>query len=375
MSGRPKITWVIPSMGMGGTERQLLYLMEGLKDNFELNLVCTRRRGSYYDRAAPYCETVTCLNAASAWSPRLGLQLKNIFKRTRPDIVHSFQFGFDLHANRAARKAGVPVVVSSRRELPIWMKGRHRWMQRRANRYVDCIVANSRAAAEYAAKHEPAHPDLFEVIPNGIDASQFKARETPTAFRRYLGIPDVGPVVGMVANFSPVKDHGLFLKMAEHLIARVPHIHFLLVGSGAGEKNIRAAIAARQLTQHFTLVEAQENIAEYYNVMDVAVLTSKVEGLPNAVMESMVCGVPTVGAAVGGIPELIRDGETGRIITIRSQETFSDAVKALLEDSAAADSIAQQAKAWVQQARSMDKMVTTHRELYERLLSEKGVRD
>jgi glycosyltransferase involved in cell wall biosynthesis len=103
--------------------------------------------------------------------------------------------------------------------------------------------------------------------------------------------------------------------------------------------------------------------------MDVAVLTSKTEGFPNAVLEAMASARPVVSAAVGGVPELIDDGHTGRLVASRDPAAFADAVLELLGDGPCAAAIGQRAAEHVRTRFSVDAMVRAHRELYERLLS------
>ena len=106
MSARQGICWIIPSMNQGGTERQLGYLMEGLQEDYDLHLICTRRKGVFFEMAESLCTSAVCLRSTNAWDPRLGWQLSRNLKRCAPALMHSFLFGFDLAANRAARRAG-----------------------------------------------------------------------------------------------------------------------------------------------------------------------------------------------------------------------------------------------------------------------------
>jgi D-inositol-3-phosphate glycosyltransferase len=104
--------------------------------------------------------------------------------------------------------------------------------------------------------------------------------------------------------------------------------------------------------------------------MDVAVLTSKNEGFPNVVMEAMASGTPVVAANVGGVPELIRSGETGILIDGRDPQAFADAIERCLDDPEASVAMADAALAHVREHLSVDSMVSNYRELYLRLLNE-----
>lgn len=364
-----RICYLIPSLELGGTERQLCYLVKGLAEDHQIDVVCTRRQGPLVDDMAALGAEIHTLDGWGGWDPRARFRLRALFKRLQPDIVHTFLFGFDLPANQAARSAGVPVVISSRRQLATWKKARHLHIQRRANTMVNCIVANSRAVAEFACRQEGANSVLFRVIYNGIEADDFVAVNSPAAARTAMGLPDDKRVVGMVANFSPVKDHALFLAMARCVASRRDDVHFLLCGQGPLRDEIAAAIDAEGLTERFTVTNAKSNIADVYAALDVAVLCSKVEGFPNSLMEAMAAGKPVIGAAVGGIRELIHNKFTGLMVADRNPETFTKAIEELLSNPDEAAAMGQRAAAYVRAEFSVEKMVSAYRSLYQHMTS------
>ena len=373
MSGRMRIVFLIPSMAPGGTERQLKYLISGLADDHEIHLVCTRKEGAWYTSAAEQCVSARCLHQDSVWNPRNGKDFEGVFREIQPHVVHSFLFGFDVYASRAARRCHVPVVLSSRRELATWMKGRHRWIQQRANGYVDGIVANCAAVKQFVVEQEQVSPDKVHVIPNGIDVEVFEASQEQQGLRETLGLPVDKRIVGMVANFSPVKDHGLFVGMAERLLAQRDDIHFVLVGQGPTEDTIRGTIDTQGWGQHITFLPGREDIASVYGAMDVAVLTSRMEGSPNTILEAMASGTPVVAGAVGGIPELIEDGVTGRLIAERSPEDFAEAIRATLDDADGYEDLVREAREWVTRERRVEQLVAAYKHYYADLLNRKGV--
>ena len=363
-----RICYVIPSLELGGTERQLCNLVKGLAEDHKIDVVCTRRQGPLAEDMAALGAEIHTLDGWGGWDPRSRFRLRALFKRLQPDIVHTFLFGFDLPANQAARSAGVPVVISSRRQLATWKKARHLHIQRRANTMVNCIVANSRAVAEFACKQEGANIALFRVIYNGIEADAFVAVNSQTATRKALGVPENKRVVGMVANFSPVKDHALFLAMAQCVASRRDDVHFLLCGQGPLRDGIAEAIDAAGLAERFTVTDAKSNIADIYNALDISVLCSKVEGFPNSLMEAMAAGKPVVGAAVGGIRELIHNKFTGLMVADRNPETFAEAVEGLLDDPDEAAAMGERAAAYVRAEFSVEKMASAYRSLYQHMV-------
>jgi len=300
----------------------------------------------------------------------LRYRLRRCFRRHRPDIVHTFLFGFDLAANRAARDTGVPVVISSRRELADWQLGRHLRRQRLANRYVDCIVANSRAVADYAIEREKTNPALFRIIPNGILADEFVSMADPEQVRQHYHISPNRHVVCTVANFSPVKDYPLFVAMAAELTARRDDVHFLAIGDGPLKQETGKLIHKYRLKDRFTQARTVQGIPDLLKVASVFVLTSKLEGFPNAVMEAMAAGKAIVAAQVGGVPELISEGETGRLIAGRDPIAFADAVDSLLNRPEERAAIGTNAAQWVRERLPIEALAQAHRYLYAELLAQ-----
>lgn len=364
-----RICYVIPSLSVGGTERQLIHLLRGVVHDYETLVICTHHDGALSGDARRTGALVRVLNTRGGWDIRQGYRLWRIFSSRPPDIVHSFLFGFDLMANLAARRAGVPVVISSRRQLAMWKKPRHVFVQKLANRHVDCVVANSQAVARYAIEQEQAAPGLFRVIPNGVVADDFLSQDADRRLLRLrYSVPFNRHVIGIVANFSSVKDHALFVDIAAELLRRRADVHFLMVGTGPDLAHIEHLIASRNLTSCFTRVSTVSEMPDLLAMTDVSVLCSKAEGFPNAVIEAMAARKPVVAAAVGGVPELVRDGDTGRLVASRAPGDFADAICWMLEHRDEAEAMGQRAGDYVRRELTVENMVNGYRALYAELL-------
>jgi len=288
--------------------------------------------------------------------------------------MHSFLFGFDLFANMAARRARIPVVISSRRQLGTWRKFRHVMMQRLSNHYVDCAVANSQSVAQFAIRQEKMNPSFYRVIRNGIEPGAFISKADNRTLRLRYKLPFHVKIIGMVANFSPVKDHELFVDAAYELLRRRSDVHFLMVGAGPLVPAIERQIQRGGTPECFTRVSAVNEIADLYSLMDVSVMCSQVEGFPNAVIESMASGTPVVAASVGGITELVRHRQTGLLVESRQPRDFADAIEHVLNSPDQSGAMAARAQTFVDNELNVDRMIHSYRALYTELLEQKGRR-
>jgi glycosyltransferase involved in cell wall biosynthesis len=364
---KPRICYVIPSMAIGGSERQLLHLIQGVVVEYDVHVVCTREAGALAGQL-PDGVSVDVLECRGGWDWRLKARLREVFAKRKPELVHSFMFGFDYAVNVAAKDAGVRAIVSSRRQLATWKKPRHIRLQKRANALVDAIVANSRAVARFSSKQEERPLEDYEVILNGIDVDLFQSTQDSSEIRNRFDIRLDKRVVGMVANYSPVKNHDAFLAMASILRETRSDLHFVLVGRGDLIGAVEAHIIALDLERQFTLIETIDNPAEAFALMDVAVLTSKSEGFPNVVMEAMASRTPMIASKVGGIPELIEHGKTGLLIDSGSPEKFALEVGRCLDDKALVEDIISHAETFVRENCSIESLVMQTLHLYGRLL-------
>lgn len=369
MNARPRLCVVLPSLAVGGTERQVLHLVEGLAAEFEIAVICTRERGQWAERVERFAK-VSALGLRSGWDPRIRRRLRHAFRERRPDIVQSFMFGFDYWVNAAARREGAPVVVSSRRQRATWKKRRHVRLQRRANRMVDAIVANCGAVTAFASKQESEPRDKYAIIYNGVGAVATDVDAGRRA-RLALTIPHEAPVIGMVANYSPDKDHELFVGMAALIHGNRPDVHFVLAGDGPRRQDIQRTVVQLGLGDVFRFVSGSDDLAGLYAALDVVVLCSRTEGFPNVVLEAMAHGRPVVASDVGGVPEAIEDGITGRLIHDRTPGAFSEAVLALLDDREAAAHMGSRAAQRARDAFGISRMVAAYRDLYRDLLESK----
>lgn len=373
MNRLPRVVFVVPSMHPGGTERQLVLLMQGLSEHFELGLVCTRDEGGLIGHARRVASHVRILDTRSGWDFRLRERLRRVFAVQHPAVVHSFLSGFDYWATAAAREIGVPVVLTARRELAGWQRARHLWLVRRGNRHADLAVANSAAAAAYAAQREGMPREHYRVIYNGLERAAYEQPLSKHDARRRYRLPEHAPIVGMAANFTPVKDHALFVAAAGRIKAALPEAHFFLMGTGPLMEETRRSLVDTVGRDAFTIRHTLDEMPAAYAAMDVAVLTSTSEGAPNVVLEAQAAGRPVVASAVGGVPELLRAGVTGELVTERSGEAFAAPVIRLLCDASERVRMGEAARAHALEHFSAEQMVAQYRALYRELLVARGV--
>lgn len=270
----------------------------------------------------------------SLWSPHGMLQVLKLARFIRANnvqVVHGFMVKAAFAAVLAGAIAGAPVILTSRRNLGYHYNRQWLALTRLANRLVTRVLANSEEAKRVTAKIEGLHPDKIDVLYNGVNTDQFYP-EGPVPERTAIPIPSGVRVVGIVANYRPVKDLELFLRAAAVVAREMSNVHFLLVGSGALEASLRNLAEELNIGERVIFTSGQGDVLPYLHRMCIGCLTSRSEGFSNAILEYMASGLPVVAADVGGNAEAVEHGRTGFLVQTRSPEAFAAPILQLLLD-------------------------------------------
>jgi glycosyltransferase involved in cell wall biosynthesis len=202
---------------------------------------------------------------------------------------------------------------------------------RAVNTLTSKVVANCQAARDLAMNTERIPASKMEVLYNGVDVARFRSGSEAVA-RNLLGIPPSARVVGIVANYRPVKDLALFLQSAAIIARAVPDTAFLLAGTGALYGELRELASSLGIGDRVFFSQGRGDIPDYLACMSIGCLTSVSEAFSNAILEYMAAGLPVVAMRVGGTPEAVDNGVTGFLVDEREPASFADAVIRLLHD-------------------------------------------
>jgi glycosyltransferase involved in cell wall biosynthesis len=177
----------------------------------------------------------------------------------------------------------------------------------------------------------------------------------------------------MVARLDPIKGHRFFIEAAANVLRRNPDTHFLLIGDGPLRSEITERLEIARLTDRVHMLGDRSDVAQLISSLDLLVLSSLHEGLPNAVMEAMAASVPVVATAVGGTRELITDGETGFLAPPADSEALAKQINFALLNRDARTRITAAARKRIEAEYGMDRMVDSVERLYDELLKTSSV--
>jgi glycosyltransferase involved in cell wall biosynthesis len=308
-------------------------------------------------------------------NPLRVLRLARWMRAARPDVVQTWMYHADLLGGLAALLAGRPPVVwgvrqsnVDERSIPLRTVRVARMCARLSSRLPRRILVNAAAARErHVAIGYDA--DRFELIPNGFDTALFRPDpEARRAVRAEHGIAPEAPLVGLVANFTPQKDHANFARAAGLLAARRADVRFLLCGRGITEDNtvLVELLAAAGVRDRCLLLGPRDDVHRLDAALDVATSASFGEGFANAIGEAMACGVPCAVTAAGDSAEIVGDG--GRSVPPDDAPALAGAWEELLNLSAAdRDRLGRAARARIEAHYALPAIAARYAALYEEI--------
>jgi teichuronic acid biosynthesis glycosyltransferase TuaC len=259
------------------------------------------------------------------------LLAENLKARFPFDLIDAHYFYPDgVAAALLGRSLGKPVVITARgTDVNLISRYRmaRRWIRWGAERAAGVVAVSEALRDRLIELGVPG--SRIEVLRNGVDLDLFAPRDRATA-RRELGLGADGPIVLSVSSLVPSKGVDLVIRA----VAALCGAKLVVVGEGPEANSLQALAEAMQLRERvrFLAPMPRQRLAAVYNAADVLVLASVREGCPNVLLEALACGTPVVAAAVEGVPEIVRNGDAGRLVAERTPEALARAIRDLLAD-------------------------------------------
>lgn len=356
----------------GGPEKQILGLAQALPEGFRTTFLGFLERGlarPFLDRcAAAGFETVP-LKQNAPWIFAAAREVAGHLRRVRADIVVTNGYKCDLVGWLAGRQVGIPSVAVAHGWTSATWKVRlneaiDRWVMRR----MDAVVAVSEAMAE-KVRRAGVRADRLVAIPNGIRAEDF-AQPDPGARAMVEGFFPTAPriIVAAAGRLSPEKGFDLYLEAAARLASEHPEVGFVLYGDGPLREKLASQLAnLPTLAGRFVMAGFRTDLDRLMPAADLVVLSSHTEGLPVVVLEALASGVAVVATKVGGVPEVISDGEHGLLVPPGDAVKLARGIDHLLRDPGLRERLARAGKQRVVTEFSFRVMAQRYQALFERL--------
>ena len=368
----PLIAHVIFRLDFGGLENGLVNVVNRLpRDRYCHAIICLAGFNPEF-RARIQNPDVEVLSLDKHAGKDLGAYLRfwRLLRRLKPDVVHTRNLG-TVDLQWVAWAAGVPHRVH----------GEHGWeahdskgldpkglrIRRACRPVIHRYVPMSQDIARWLQEHVGVEPARIRQLYSGVDVERFSPSPAPAREGRGEGS---SLTVGTVGRLDPVKNQASLLQAVLSLATRVPNLRLTIVGDGPLRASLEAQTASLGLTDRVTFTGARSDTPDLMRSFDVFVLPSINEGISNTILEAMATGLPVVAGRVGGNPELVADGLTGRLYDPTDPAALEQALLPYLTDPALREAQGKAARARVVQNFSLDAMVTRYSALYDELLAE-----
>ena len=370
-----RVLHLISSLAAGGAQTMLANLLARMdRQRFQNQVVSLIEVGPVGEQIRSQGIPVYPLGMRRGQPSPAGLwRLARLLRRERPDVLQTWLYHADLLGLCAAPLARTPVVVWNVRASNMDMAQYRRlssWTVKacaRLSGLPHAVVVNSEAGRAFHAQIG-YHPRQWVLIPNGIDTQKFHPEPALRAdVRCELGLEPEALLIGLVARFDPMKDHGTFLRAAGQLARTNPAAHFVLVGEGASANNapLAALCAQENLDERMRLLGRLADLPRLTTALDMASSSSAFgEGFPNVVGEAMASGVPCVVTDVGDAARIV--GETGIVVPPKNPEALAEGWRKLIALGAdGRGQLGQAARARIQQHYSLTGVVRQYEDLYQ----------
>ena len=349
-----------------GGAAQVDYLLEGLNgrgvENF---LLCPP--GSEL-AAATSAALVRPLPMRGELDVALLPRLVGKLKLLKPDLVHVHsRRGADLYGGFAAALAGIPSVLTRRvdaAEPAVFARLKYRPYR--------AVVALSRAIERQLIDTGVARERIV-LIPSGVDTQRYRADAAARErLRAAFALNADALVVGVVAQLIERKRHSWLFALLPALLREFPQLTVVCFGRGALEGRLRAELVERGLQSRVVLAGFRADLPALVPGLDLLAHPASREGLGLALLEAASAAVPVVACTVGGVPDIVVDGETGMLVPRDAAAAFGQALRALLASPPERARLGAAARRHVERRFDTARLVAAHHSLYTRLLGERA---
>lgn len=370
-----KILQIIPTLDQSGAEKQMTLLATGLpRDEFETHVAVLTRTGPLAHELEAADIPYTLMNKAAKIDLFAWFRLKNLIRKIKPDIVHTWLFAGNAYGRSAAFACQVPVVFAGERCVDPWKGRGHFLIDRYLARKTDAIITNSGGVVDFYVQNGiPA--ERFVVIPNAVTLPTDEQRKNSLTREQVfeeLHLQPAKHIIAMVARLWPQKRIQEAIWAADMLKFAGEDFRFLIFGDGPQADELVRFRNSICINDRVHLLGHRGDVSRFMPHFDILWCTSAYEGQSNSILEAMSFGVPVIASDIPGNRELVVHGVTG-FLTPEHGDDFRrrsrDLVKRttqLFENPAQRVELGQAAAQRMAERFTPEQMITGHAELYRR---------
>ena len=307
---------------------------------------------------------------------KVAFKLRRLIRSGRVDIVQTFFPTSDLWGGLIAKLSGCRVLVSSRRDMGFERTPMHRAAYRLLGPLFDQVHAVSDAVRDVTIRDDRLRADKVVTIPNGVEMERIPPLRDRAYARAALGLEDASHVIVDVGTVKHVKGFDTLARAAALVCREFPRAVFLVAGRIMNDgyiAELESLVAALGLTRNFRFANQFENVFPVLQASDVFCHLSRSDGMSNALLEAMACGLPCVISRVGGNPEVVEEGRNAFVVPSEEPELAAARVLTLLRSPRLAASMGARSRQIANRSFTAEAMVGGMVRLYDQLFEAKGL--
>ena len=361
---------------MGGAERVMLNMIRSLPpDRFDCSVLTFKidPRLEVFSDFPCRLHVFSMRRSYDANALRMARKLNQMIRKENIRIVHTFFETSDLWGGIVARLSGVPVIVSSRRDMGILRRRKHALVYRFVNPLFNVVLAVSDQVRRFCIEQDGIKADRVVTLYNGVFVKPFSIQGSLSNLRDSLGLERNRPIVITVGNIRPVKGVDVFIRAAAEVRRTHPQALFLVVGENhdpAHFEELQKLVLELDLSHNVQFYGSSERVPELLAASEVFCLPSRSEGFSNSLIEAMAAKLPCVATDVGGNSEAIEDGANGYVVPSEDPTTLAERISRLLSNRPLAAKLGDNAAETVRTRFSHKAMMDNLVGIYDRLLTE-----
>jgi glycosyltransferase involved in cell wall biosynthesis len=373
------ILHIYQNSNIGGIQQQLLSVLKSYdKEVFNPIFCCFRHKGEIGKEIERMGIEVIAFNRPRYYKFSIGIDivrdLYRLIKQKNIQVARSHRYHANLYGRVAARLADVPVIVSSVHDnYRMDKRLKRRIINHILSKISDKIIAVSESIKKDIVIYDKIDTSKILVIPNSVDIERFNPEGNFANIKEEFLIKNNDIVIGFVGRIVPAKGLEYLIDTLSYLKEEFRNIKLLIIGEGSLVDGLKEKSKENNVNDSVIFTGRRRDIHDILSCIDIFVMPSIAEGLPNALLEAMAMAKPIVATEVGGIPEVIKNGINGLLVPPRNAESITTAIKTLLADMHLTTKMGQRARNYVEENLSIQATVRKWESLYISLLKEKGV--
>ncbi len=363
-----RVGFVLHVMNVAGAEMLVAETIRRLGSRIEPVVFCLDEVGVLGERLQGEGVPVIAFGRREGLDLRVSRRMAREIKERRLQVIHGHQytpFFYGAIAARLSRMRPRVIFTEHGRHYPDVVSAGRRLANRLLfDRLADHVNAVCEFSAHALSEKDGFAPGRIQVIENGVDLPRYTADTDVRTLRVNLGLDPNRRYITTVARFHPVKDHRTLLEAFAKVARDRPEVDLLLVGDGALRSELERLAADLGTASRVRFLGVRDDVADLLLASDVFALTSVSEAASITLLEAMACALPVVVTAVGGNPEIVRDGVDGLLAPRRDVQAIANAMLRLLRDGELARTMGKSGADRVHARFQLDRTIERYYELY-----------